>query len=114
MARTSLIYYHYGMSLLKVKDLEMMKANGEIIYCSRQSNPEIFKAALLNLGSLGVVLNVTLQCEPAFHLHEYVESATTEEVGVDTCGSTHWFNLHLHLAISFMFVNRRLNTRLGI
>ena len=60
--------------------MEMMKADGEIIHLSKQSNPEIFKAALLNLGCLGVVINVTLQCEPAFHLHEYVESATLDEV----------------------------------
>ena len=57
-----------------------MKADGEIVYCSEQSNPEIFKAALLSLGALGVIINVTIQCEPAFHLHEYVEAATLDEV----------------------------------
>ena len=62
----------------------MMKADGEIIYCSRQSNPDIFKAAVMNLGCLGIIINVTLQCEPAFHLHECVESATTDEVDI-TC-----------------------------
>ena len=57
-----------------------MKADGEIIYCSEQSNPEIFKAALLSLGAMGIIINMTIQCEPAFHLHEYVEAATLDEV----------------------------------
>ena len=69
-----------------------MKADGEIVYCSKQSNPEIFKAALLSLGALGVIINVTIQCEPAFRLHEYVEAATLDEVcyhvsSKDKCGA---------------------------
>lgn len=59
-----------------------MKADGEIIYCSRQSNPEIFKAALLSLGCIGIIINVTLQCEPAFRLQEHTESATIDEVRI--------------------------------
>ena len=63
-------------------DLELMKADGETIYCSRQSNPEIFKAALLSLGCIGIVISVTLQCEPAFRLHETAESVPVEEVSL--------------------------------
>ena len=73
----------------------MMKADGEIIYCSRQSNPDIFKAAVMNLGCLGVIINVTLQCEPAFHLHEYVESATTDEVDITCLQCLHFIVEHL-------------------
>ncbi|XP_065072222.1 L-gulonolactone oxidase-like [Rhopilema esculentum] len=70
---------NFGIISTLVRDLELMKADGEIIYCSRQSNPEIFKAALLSLGCVGIVTSVTLQCEPAFRLHETAESAPVEE-----------------------------------
>lgn len=83
----------------------MMKANGEIIYCSRQSNPEIFKAALLSLGSLGIIINVTLQCEPASRLHELVESATVDDVSeelIDFLFSNNSFS-HLNCLPVFPF-----------
>jgi len=92
---------NYGIISTLVTDLEMMKADGEIIYCSRQSNPDIFKAAVMNLGCLGIIINVTLQCEPAFHLHECVESATTDEtlasLEKDVASSDHYkFLYHPH------------------
>ena len=91
----------------------MMKADGEIIYCSRQSNPEVFKAALLNLGCLGVVINATLQCEPAFHLHEYVESATLDEVMSDASLQSQFFFIWT-LIFLLLLVNTGLETKLSI
>jgi FAD-linked oxidoreductase len=41
--------------------LKMVTANGEIISCDENNNPEIFNAARVSLGSLGVVTEITLQ-----------------------------------------------------
>ncbi len=60
--------------------MELMKPNGEIIVCNNEVNPEIFKAAQLNLGALGVITTLTFQCEPSFMLHQTTESATLEKV----------------------------------
>ena len=68
----------------KVVALELMTASGELIYCSREKNKEIFLAALCSLGALGVIVSVTWQCEPAFKLHETHKPLTLEEVCADT------------------------------
>eukprot|EP00794_Sanderia_malayensis_P017007 gene17007-18720_t len=70
---------NYGILATLVLELEMMTADGNVIICSNESNPEIFKAALLSLGALGIILNITLQCEPAFVLHQVVESESLDQ-----------------------------------
>ncbi|MCB1841859.1 MAG: FAD-binding protein [Halioglobus sp.] len=44
-----------------VRGLQLVIANGDIIDCDAQRNPEIFQAALVSLGALGVVTQVRLQ-----------------------------------------------------
>jgi FAD/FMN-containing dehydrogenase len=41
---------------------------GEIVTCSPEQNPDLFAAARVGLGALGVITRVTLQCEPAYYL----------------------------------------------
>ena len=62
----------------QVKAMELMTAEGELLSCSAEQEPQVFSAARVGLGALGVVATVTLQCVPAFRLHA-VEKAT----GVD-------------------------------
>lgn len=57
-----------------------MTAKGEILHCSRSSNKDIFLAALCHLGSVGVILSVTWQCESAFKLHQQCEAMTLDKV----------------------------------
>lgn len=44
-----------------VTALRLVTPRGEVIDCSRDSRPEIFEAARVSLGSLGVITRVTLQ-----------------------------------------------------
>ncbi|XP_064634540.1 L-gulonolactone oxidase-like isoform X2 [Lineus longissimus] len=71
---------NYGCSSTHVVDLELMTANGDIIKCSRQEKPETFLCACCSLGSLGVILRVTLQCEPAFNLLSKVYPAELDDI----------------------------------
>ncbi len=48
--------------------MELMKSNGQVVVISCESNEYLFKAACLSLGSLGIILTVTVQCEPSFNL----------------------------------------------
>ena len=49
--------------------LTLVLADGSTLDCSADSEPEVFAAARVGLGALGVVTEVELQCVPAFRLH---------------------------------------------
>ena len=49
--------------------LELVTGDGSVVRCSADEEPEVFHAARVGLGALGVVSTVTLQCVPAFRLH---------------------------------------------
>jgi L-gulonolactone oxidase len=59
----------YGGIATQVRGLQLVLANGELISCSDKENPDLFAAARIGLGALGVIANVTLQCETVFDLH---------------------------------------------
>lgn len=52
-----------GMLAGRVTALTMVTGRGDIIVCSRQKKPEVFRAALLSLGALGVITKVSLNLE---------------------------------------------------
>jgi FAD-linked oxidoreductase len=52
----------------QVVGLELVTGGGESVSCSPSEEPEIFSAARLGLGAMGLVSTVTLQCVPAFRL----------------------------------------------
>jgi L-gulonolactone oxidase len=48
--------------------MEIVTGTGEVIRCSPSSSPDVFHAALVNIGALGVVTEMTLRCVDAFTL----------------------------------------------
>ncbi|XP_018423978.1 PREDICTED: L-gulonolactone oxidase-like [Nanorana parkeri] len=70
----------HGILPTQVLSLTMMTASGEILECSESVNADIFQAARLHLGSLGVILNLTLQCRSAFRLQEIQFSSPLQQV----------------------------------
>ncbi|KQS23850.1 FAD-binding protein [Dyadobacter sp. Leaf189] len=55
-----------------VSALEMVTANGELVRLTRKEDGDKFNAAVVNLGALGVVTQVTLDVEPTFMMGQYV------------------------------------------
>lgn len=55
--------------------LSLMTASGELIECSKTENPDVFSAALVSLGSIGIVTDYTMQNIPTYNLkrHSWVE-----------------------------------------
>ncbi|PRW62084.1 D-arabinono-1,4-lactone oxidase [Actinopolyspora mortivallis] len=51
-----------------VRALDLVLADGSWLHCSPEQNPEVFNAARVGLGALGVLSTVTLRCVPAFAL----------------------------------------------
>jgi L-gulono-1,4-lactone dehydrogenase len=64
----------------QVVSLDLITADGVVVSCSPDDEPEIFQAARVSLGALGVLSTVTLQCLPAFHLHAVEEPIRLEHV----------------------------------
>ena len=67
----------------QVRALDLVLADGSLLHCSADEHPDIFAAARVGLGALGVIATVTLQCEPAFALHAAESPASLDEVLAD-------------------------------
>jgi FAD-linked oxidoreductase len=64
----------------QVTSLELVLADGSLATCSASSRPELFAAARIGLGALGVVTAVTLRCVPSFTLLADERPVPVEEV----------------------------------
>ena len=53
----------------QVRALELVTADGAVRTCSPSENADVFAAARVSLGALGILVSVTLQAVPAFRLH---------------------------------------------
>jgi L-gulonolactone oxidase len=53
----------------QVRAMRIVAGDGSVIECSAEREPEVFHAARVGVGALGIVSQVTLQCVPAFNLH---------------------------------------------
>jgi L-gulono-1,4-lactone dehydrogenase len=58
----------HGGIATQVAGLELVLADGSAISCSPDERPDLFSAARVSIGALGVLSTVTLQCVPAFTL----------------------------------------------
>ena len=58
-----------------------MLSDGETLTLTRNDDDkDLFQAACLSLGALGVIVSVKLQCEPAFRLQQVTYAAKLDEV----------------------------------
>lgn len=78
--------------------LTLVTPRGEVLECSRQRNPEVFDAARVALGSLGVITQVTLRNLPAHRLKRRVWLEPADELleRFDALAAKHYsFELYL-------------------
>ncbi|MFH9871224.1 D-arabinono-1,4-lactone oxidase [Streptomyces lydicus] len=62
----------------QITALELVTADGSVLTCSADENPDVFAAARLGLGALGVISELTFAVEPEFLL-----TAREEPMGFD-------------------------------
>ncbi|MEU9145388.1 D-arabinono-1,4-lactone oxidase [Streptomyces sp. NPDC048349] len=62
----------------QIRGLELVTADGQLLACSEKENPEVFAAARIGIGALGVVTSLTFAVEPLFFL-----TAREEPMGFD-------------------------------
>lgn len=58
----------HGILSQNILSLRIMLADGTIVSCSKRENLDLFRAALVSLGVLGVVIEVTFEVVPAFNI----------------------------------------------
>lgn len=59
----------FGSLSTQVVGITLITASGEVLECSEEQDAEVFKAAQVSLGSLGVIARVKLRVVPAKRLH---------------------------------------------
>ncbi|MGX4689357.1 D-arabinono-1,4-lactone oxidase [Streptomyces sp. JNUCC 63] len=64
----------------QIKGLELVTADGSVLTCSEKEHPEVFAAARIGLGALGIVTAITFAVEPAFLLTAREEPMAFERV----------------------------------
>ncbi|WP_030293843.1 D-arabinono-1,4-lactone oxidase [Streptomyces katrae] len=62
----------------QIRGLELVTADGRVLTCSEKENPEVFAAARIGIGALGIVTAITFAVEPIFFL-----TAREEPMGFD-------------------------------
>src|ERR1700733_4188614 len=71
---------HLAGIAAQVAGLELVLADGSAVSCSAEMRPDLFNAARVSVGALGVLSTVTLQCVPAFTLGADERPMPLEEV----------------------------------
>ncbi|MET4704861.1 D-arabinono-1,4-lactone oxidase [Frigoribacterium sp. UYMn621] len=71
---------HYPGLAAQIVAVTMVTADGSILRVSETENPELLPAARLGLGALGILVDLTLQCVPAFLLHAVERPGGFDEV----------------------------------
>ncbi|MGW3726870.1 D-arabinono-1,4-lactone oxidase [Streptomyces sp. NPDC000851] len=64
----------------QIKALELVTADGSVLTCSAKENPEVFAAARIGLGALGIVTAITFAVEPIFLLTAREEPMSFDRV----------------------------------
>ncbi|MEU6000728.1 MULTISPECIES: D-arabinono-1,4-lactone oxidase [unclassified Streptomyces] len=64
----------------QITALELVTADGTVLTCSEKENPEVFAAARIGIGALGVISAITFAVEPVFFLTAREEPMTFDKV----------------------------------
>jgi L-gulonolactone oxidase len=82
----------------QVAELTLVLADGSTLVCSSERDEELFRAARVGLGALGVVVEVTLRCVDAFTLRG-VDSPAPLEQTLDRFGELVQENDHFEFFV---------------
>ncbi|KAI1621713.1 D-arabinono-1,4-lactone oxidase [Exophiala viscosa] len=79
----------HGLLSDSITSLTVLLSNSQLVTCSASKNPELFRAALLSLGSLGIIVEITLQAVPDFNI-SWSQSLHTLSSVLDTWNKDLW------------------------
>jgi D-arabinono-1,4-lactone oxidase len=79
----------HGLLSESVKSLRIVLANGRAVRCSPEQNEELFRAALISLGALGIITEVEYQMTDACNI-EWTQSLAPLSKILNTWDTTLW------------------------
>ena len=79
----------HGLISQAITALSLVLSNGHVIRCSSSLNPSTFRAALLSLGALGIITEITFQAVPEYNVSWKQDLHTLAEV-FETWDTTLW------------------------
>ncbi|ODQ68280.1 D-arabinono-1,4-lactone oxidase [Nadsonia fulvescens var. elongata DSM 6958] len=71
---------YHGLVSQQIVNLTIMIASGELITCSPTENPILFRAAMLSLGKLGIIVYATIRTVPSYTIHSCQEVITFDQL----------------------------------
>ncbi|MDP9074875.1 MAG: FAD-binding protein [Actinomycetota bacterium] len=83
----------------QVLGLELIVADGSTLSCSTDHEPEIFDAARVSLGALGVISTVTVRCVPGFNLRSETRRLPLHDLLADF---DRWVDGHDHFRCTWL------------
>jgi FAD-linked oxidoreductase len=108
----------FGGIATQIVGATLVTGDGELLTVSQAENPELLPAVALGLGALGILVDVTIQCVPAFVLQAVEHPEPLDEV-LDTLDSRvasadhfefYWFP-HTDVALTKTQTRRPESTR---
>lgn len=69
----------FGSLSSYVTGLTLVTASGEVLKCSATENKDVFDAARCNIGSLGIITDITMQMRDSYYLKERSEMLPIED-----------------------------------
>ena len=70
----------FGGIAAQVVGATLVTASGDLLTVNEDENPELVPAVALGLGALGILVDVTLQCVPAYVLHAVEQPEPLDDV----------------------------------
>lgn len=59
---------YHGLVSSTIVNLTIVNGKGEVLFLDSESNPDTFRAALLSLGKIGIIVGATVRVVPAFNI----------------------------------------------
>ncbi|MEL7219960.1 MAG: D-arabinono-1,4-lactone oxidase [Bacteroidota bacterium] len=70
----------FGNMSTQIVGLRFVNGKGEIVECSLEDQPDLFKAAQISLGALGIITAISLQCVPLYRLQLVIDKERLNDV----------------------------------
>lgn len=95
----------YGLISQSIVELVIVTADGQARTCSRTENNELFRAALLSLGALGIIVEIKFQTSPAYSL-KWDQTIDSDAIMFRDWNSTLWDRGHFVRVWWFPYTRR--------
>lgn len=79
----------HGLLSESVRSLRLVLANGQAVRCSKEQNEDLFKAALISLGALGIIVEVEFEMIEAGRI-EWEQELVSLKYVLDAWDTTLW------------------------